>query len=127
MIDDVCTKHFVFASYSFVCFDTVPLYLYHVNMSKSKTLSLIIRHYHSNTIVLASFSFGTSVCQWTSGPVGGNGTPGFSLDTWRESRVLRSRAKSSSFPENRLMHRSSVHLRKSACILLSFAEILRLN
>lgn len=65
----------------------------HVNIVKCK--SLIIRHWYSSTVFLANISFGTSVCQWTSGPVGGNDTPGLSPDTWRESRVLRSRAKSS--------------------------------
>ncbi|KAJ4937201.1 hypothetical protein JOQ06_001780 [Pogonophryne albipinna] len=39
--------------------------------------------------------------EWYWGPAGGNGTPGFSSDTWRESRERRSCAKSSSLPRVR--------------------------
>lgn len=61
MINDVYTEHLVFVS---CLFGQFPLPISCKYLKKKKKTSLIVSYERSNSVVLASFPFCTSVCQW---------------------------------------------------------------
>lgn len=112
------TEHFV----AFYCWHSKPI-LYKCSIEQTSSLdchALVGWH-----LSRSDFSFVSSVCQGTRGPVGGSGTPGLSMDTWQQNRLFRTRSQAllSSLEQSNAQIFCSP---EEVCMLL-FAEILDLN